>query len=131
MKPRLTVTYRLRWDVDFSPSTTKGPSLLAVTGFTNPSTLALASPGQPVFSTRYDNVAPRIGIAYELSQKPGRETLLRGGFGVFYDLATQEIGNQFSSTFPFLASKFSPGGSFPLDPPTAAPPPFPSAAVPN
>src|ERR1700677_3305997 len=31
--PRLTLTYGLRWDVDFAPSSTSGPSLLAVTGF--------------------------------------------------------------------------------------------------
>jgi hypothetical protein len=121
---RLTLTYGLRWDVDFSPSTTSGPELLSVTGFNSPSTLALAPAGQPIFSTRYGNVAPRLGVAYGISQDPGWQTVLRGGFGVFYDLATQELGNQFASAYPFLAEGFLSGGSFPLPPATAAPPSF-------
>ncbi|HEX7892623.1 MAG TPA: carboxypeptidase regulatory-like domain-containing protein, partial [Terriglobales bacterium] len=44
---RLTLTYGLRWDVDFVPRSLSGPTLPAVTGFDlrNPATLALASPG--------------------------------------------------------------------------------------
>src|SRR5207247_9203604 len=31
--PRLTLTYGLRWDMDFAPSSSNGPSIRAVTGY--------------------------------------------------------------------------------------------------
>jgi len=131
---RLTLSYGLRWDVDVAPSTSSGPQLLAVTGFdlSNLSNLALAPAGTPVFRTTYGNIAPRLGVAYQLRQTPGRETVLRGGFGVFYDLATQEFGNQVQAgTYPFGASItnccFT--GSFPLSPAEAAPPAITAASL--
>lgn len=124
IRPRLTLTYGLRWDVDFSPSADL--PLAAVTGFdlNNISNLALAPSGTPLFSTSYGNVAPRLGLAYQLSEKQNRQTVIRGGFGVFYDLATQEIGNGlFSFVYPFGAVA-NQSGSFPLTPAQAAPPPI-------
>ena len=91
VRPRLTVTYGLRWDVDFTPKTSSGPSLPAVVNFNDLSTLALAPPGTPVFNTRYGNLAPRVGVAYQISQKAGWESVLRGGWGIFYDLATTQL----------------------------------------
>jgi hypothetical protein len=129
--PRLTVTYGVRWDVDFVPSTLSGPSFPAVTGFNldNLSGLALASPGTRPYDTTYGNVAPRFGIAYEIQQSQEWQTVLRGGFGVFYDLASSEAGNSVIGSYPFGALKFCPGFpgcpsnlTFPLDPSTAAPP---------
>jgi hypothetical protein len=124
--PRLTVTYGLRWDVDFAPSSLSGPSFPAVTGLDlrDLSQLTLAAAGTAPFHTPYKNVAPRAGIAYQLFQNQGWETVLRGGFGVFFDLATQELGNLVHQTaYPFNAINF-PAGSFPLDQTSAAPPPI-------
>jgi len=124
--PRLTITYGLRWDVDFSPSSASGPSIPGVTGFnlSNLSQLALAPNGTPPFKTPYGNVAPRIGAAYQLSQNQDWGSVVRGGFGVFYDLATSEVGNLIlQSGYPFYASSgFQFGGTFPLSPKAAAPP---------
>jgi outer membrane receptor protein involved in Fe transport len=126
--PRLTLTYGIRWDMDFAPSSINGPSLLAVTGFdlSNLSNLALAPAGTPPFNTTYGNFAPRLGVAYQISQKPGRETVIRGGFGVFYDLATSQVGNVLAAlTYPFGAmAPANFGGTFPLSPANAAPPPI-------
>ena len=135
VKPRLTVTYGVRWDLDVAPSTTAGPSLPAAIGFdaADLSRLALAPGGTPAFRTSYGNVAPRIGVAYQISQRPGRETVLRGGFGVFYDLATSEVGNLVvQAGYPYVARSSCPNGSnpacptgslvFPLPPAVAAPP---------
>jgi len=127
IKPRLTVTYGLRWDVDFAPSSNGGPNLLAVTGYNldDLSNLALAPVGTPPFQTRYDNLAPRLGLAYQMSQSQEWQTVLRGGFGVFYDLATSQAGNAFSAnSYPFGVIRNSRGGSFPLAPAAAAPPPI-------
>lgn len=127
--PRLTLTYGMRWDVDFTPASLNGPDLPAVTGFNlaNFSNLALAPTGTPAFKTTYGNVAPRVGMAYVLSRSPDWGLVMRGGFGVFYDLATSEVGNtNFEYSYPFGASQFNCcfNGTFPLDPATAAPPPI-------
>ena len=128
---RLTLTYGLRWDVDFVPSSISGPGLNAVTGFdlSNLSNLALAPAGTPPYDTAYGNVAPRIGLAYQASQNPNRQTVLRGGFGVFYDLATSEAGNILNLNFyPFGTGTYLPGtplggtATFPLSSANAAPP---------
>ena len=124
--PKLTLTYGLRWDVDFAPDSAGGPSLPAVTGFNlnNLSQLALVPGGTPPFKTRYGNVAPRLGIAYQISQSKKWSTVLRSGFGVFYDLATQEVGNVIGqSAYPFFGSTFNccSNGTFPLDSSTASP----------
>ena len=81
------------------PQSISGPGFNAVTGFdlSNLSNLALAPAGTPPYDTAYGNVAPRIGLAYQASQNPNRQTVLRGGFGVFYDLATSEAGNLLST----------------------------------
>ncbi len=132
--PRLTVTYGARWDVDFAPSSAKGPAISAVTGFnlSDLSQLALASAGTRAFDTRYGNVAPRLGVAYQLSQSQDRGTVVRGGFGVFYDLASSEVGNLLlQAGYPYKASRSCssptdpacPSGSFnfPLSSAAAAP----------
>jgi len=123
--PRLTLTYGLRWDVDFAPSSISGPNLLAVTGFnlSNLSQLALAPVGTPPFNTTYGNVAPRVGVAYEVSPSQNWQTVIRGGFGVFFDLADQEAGSVLASgSYPFGATNFNVGTSFPLDATAAAAP---------
>ncbi len=123
--PRLTLTYGLRWDIDFAPSTTSGPNIPAVTGFNlnDLSNLALATAGTPPFSTPYGTFAPRFGGAYALRASEGWQTVVRGGVGLFYDLASSEVGNIVSlHAYPFGASRFAFGGSFPLSSAAATPP---------
>jgi hypothetical protein len=132
--PRLTITYGVRWDVDFVPQSINGPSLAAVTGFNlnDLSNLALAPAGTSPYNTAYGNFAPRLGLAYQPSQAADSGTTIRGGFGLFYDLASQEVGNSvFPGTYPFGSFKFCPGGpgcpanvTFPLDSSVAAPAPI-------
>jgi Carboxypeptidase regulatory-like domain/TonB dependent receptor len=130
VKPRLSLTYGVRWDVDFAPSTANGPSLLAVTGFNlqDLSQLGIAPAGTPPFKTTYGNVAPRFGLAYETSQSQDWGMVVRGGFGVFYDLATSEVGNTINTfQYPFGANTQSFGATFPLSATAAAPPPITAA----
>jgi len=134
----LTLTYGLRWDVDFAPSS--NPSLLALTGFklSDLSSVALAPGGTPPFHTTYDNFAPRIGIAYQVSQNQNWQTVLRGGFGVFFDMATSEAGNIANGQFyPFGATNFIRGSflgttsRFPLSSSDATPPSITPAVLPT
>lgn len=125
---RLTVTYGVRWDIDFAPQSVSGTSFPAVTGFDleNLSNLALAPAGTPAFKTSYGNFAPRIGVAYQLSQNQRWGTVVRGGVGIFYDLASSEVGNLINNAgYPFAAT--TPlifGDTFPLSSTAAAPAPI-------
>jgi hypothetical protein len=122
--PRLTVTYGVRWDVDFAPSSSNPLNIPAVTGYslTDFSQLSFLPPGTPPFHTTYGNVAPRLGSAYQLSQQPGWETVFRGGFGVFYDLVSSEAGNVVDSSAPPFGNFINLGSSlFPYAPAQRAP----------
>jgi hypothetical protein len=122
---RVTMTYGLRWEFEPPPSTSSGPSFLAVTGFGSPATLAVASSGTPLWRTRYANFAPRVGIAYQLIDSKDYQSVLRGGFGVFYDLATQQVGTAIGGTsYPFGAQKLLFGAPFPLSATDSEPPPI-------
>ncbi len=126
VKPRLTLTYGLRWDVDVSPLSISGPSLQAATGYNlnNLSSLAVAAAGTPVYRTPFGNVAPRLGIAYEAFQNQNWQTVFRGGFGVFYDLVSPEIGSALGGSYPFYVESLAFGNTFPLSSNAAAPPSF-------
>ena len=131
---RLNLTYGVRWDVDFSPSTISGPAFPAVTGFNLNalSNLNLAPAGTPAFKTPYGNVAPRMGVAYQVWQRPNWQTVVRGGFGLFYDLTSAEAGNILPlESYPYGASGFPGTTAFPLTGPAGAPPPIipPSAGA--
>jgi hypothetical protein len=124
IKPRLTLTYGVRWEVNPVPSEANGNNPFAITGLDDPATLAFAPRRTPLYKTTYNNFAPRIGVGYQLSQTKGRETALRGGFGVFYDLGAGQIADLFANAFPNNAVKRLFNAPFPLDPISAAPPPF-------
>jgi hypothetical protein len=130
VNPRLTLTYGVRWDIDFTPSTVSGPSFTSVSGFslTNLSQLKLRPSGAPIYSTQYGNFAPRLGVAYQLSQNPNWGRVVRGGFGVFYDLASSELGTQFPNAYPFGVYANVPG-NFPLTPPLTVPAIIPPSAT--
>ena len=127
---RLTLTYGVRWDLDVAPSSSV--ALPAVTGFnlSDLSHLALAPSGTPPYQTTYGNFAPRVGVAYQLVPSQNWQTVIRGGFGAFYDLATSEVGNavQFG-VYPFGATNDLFGTSFPLSPAASQPPPVTSASL--
>jgi hypothetical protein len=122
--PRLTLVYGLRWDIDFVPTSLRGPNIPAVSGYDlgNLANLAVAPAGTTPYHTTYGNVAPRLGVAYQLSQHTDWLTVLRGGFGVFYDLASSEAGNLVvGAGYPFSASVTNFGQPFPLSAKEAAP----------
>jgi Carboxypeptidase regulatory-like domain/TonB dependent receptor/TonB-dependent Receptor Plug Domain len=123
LTPRLNLTYGVRWDFNPPPVGQDGKDLYTVLGLDNPVMLALAPQGTPLFETTYGNFAPRIGLAYQVSQTKGRETVLRGGFGIFYDAGQGVIGNN-AITFPYRRTKVVSGESFPLTPEQSTPPAF-------
>jgi len=111
VRPRFTLTYGLRWELN-PPPTARGNSVLGSwTNVNNPATTALAPLGTAVWNTTYDKFAPRVGLAYSLTQKG--DFVLRSGFGIFYDLGVGESG-QITSSFPNFGSGFFAGVSLPI-----------------
>lgn len=128
---RLTLTYGLRYEVNPAPKERDGKNPVVLTNLETPANIAVAPAGTPLYRTTYDNFAPRLGVAYQLNQATGRETVIRGGFGMFYDLGGgNAAGAAFSRAFPFVGVRNvapvppATGISFPLPPAQTAPPPI-------
>ena len=101
---RFTLTYGLRWEVNPAPSGDSGSLPLVVKGLSNPSSATLAPAGTRLYDTTYNNFAPRLGIAYRVFRD--RETVVRAGFGAFYDLGYAFAGTALSPTnYPFSRSR--------------------------
>jgi hypothetical protein len=83
VRPRLTVTYGLRWDINLPP--TSNVNFVSVTNFSTPTSLAVAPAGTPPYQARYANLAPRVGIAWRATQSQRSATVIRVGGGLFYD----------------------------------------------
>jgi outer membrane receptor protein involved in Fe transport len=126
MTDRLTLTYGLRWEINPPPqSATSGQPLYAVQGIFDSNPIALV-PGQ-LWHTKFGNFAPRIGAAYQVSAK----TVVRGGFGLFYDLGYGNAVGDGSGIYPYFQSGFTflppPGVPFDLTIPAFQPIPFTTA----
>lgn len=126
---RVVATYGLRWELNPPPSF-DGTTPIAVAGFTlaNPSAATVAPLGAKLYQTTYRNFAPRIGIAYELRRDPNTATVIRGGFGYFYDLGTSPIGSLLGGP-PYTATRTQTNIALPLTAAQLAPP-VPSTAPP-
>jgi hypothetical protein len=118
---RLLLNYGLRWELNLPPTEASGQSAVTVLGLNNPATATISPPDTPLWNTTYSNFAPRVGITYHLFQTPGRETVIRGGGGIFYDMGYGSIANAFGDTFPFTTLKNLPNVPYPLSAANAAP----------
>jgi hypothetical protein len=78
--------------------------------------------------TTYNNLAPRLGVAYRLRNTPGRETALRGGWGLFFDLGSNSVMDNLSNSFPFIRRRILSNVRFPVDPALLTPPTIAPAA---
>jgi len=125
---RLALTYGVRWELDPAPSPRGGTTMAAWVNTGDPSAIGLAPLGTPLWSTVYTNFAPRIGIAYRLARK--NDLVLRGGWGLFYDLGAGSSADALN-TFPNVAVGAFTGVSLPVTdvnpflPPISLQPPYP------
>lgn len=142
---RWTVTYGLRWDVNPAPRLARGQvypfahltswedlshlsfaqltDLHDISGFSHLSTLA---PGQPLYSTQYSQVAPRLGWAWQIRDGATRKTVLRAGAGVFYDTAQNGFNSTSREEYSTNCYSHVPLGVFPTGASSCgfSPPPF-------
>ncbi len=83
---KLALSLGLRWELNPAPKDAAGSNPYGITS-TDPATLAMAPKDTPLWKTSYGNFAPRLGVAYQVHQQSGHETVLRAGVGLFYDTA--------------------------------------------
>ena len=94
---RLTLVYGLRYEIVPAPDEANGNLPLTVLGLQensfNLANLSLSPQRQKFYETTYNNSAPRVGATYRIFEN----TVVRGGFGVFYDLGYGFTGSAFST----------------------------------
>jgi Carboxypeptidase regulatory-like domain/TonB dependent receptor len=109
--PRLTATYGVRWDCDFAPASTRGPNIPRVINFADPANLVLATADGTPYDTTYGNFAPRLGVAYQISNRSNWVAVLRGGIGVFYDLASRSRSRDATEFLRVVCRGFGPASA--------------------
>jgi Carboxypeptidase regulatory-like domain len=103
--PKLTFNYGLRWEIYF-PETVNGTDQ---GGFADLTIGAIRVAGAGPYNTRmnvatnWKNIAPRVGIAYQLNEK----TVIRAGYGRDYDVGVfgSIFGHVLTQNLPVLASQ--------------------------
>jgi len=125
---RLNLSLGVRWELNPPPTDAYGNPPYTLDQITNLATAQVAPKGTPLWNTTYGNFAPRVGAAYRLRRSSGKETVIRGGFGVFYDLgdtyASQGyggVGIAVTKTLPSVPFPLT-AGQLALAPPSVTPP---------
>jgi hypothetical protein len=87
---RLTVNYGLRWDYFGVPSE-KNNLFYQLTPANGGTLVQVGAGGGPssLYNKDYNNFAPRFAVSYDLTGKG--ETVVRAGWGMFYDAFSQDI----------------------------------------
>jgi hypothetical protein len=113
---RFTMTYGLRWDIDPAPRLTHGS--FGAAQFTSiddlPRFSALPS-GRPFYRTEYTRLAPRIGIAWQLSDRAAWKTALRAGAGLFHDTGQNGFDDAIGENQSWITSSGVRFGSYPAN----------------
>ncbi len=105
INPRLTTTFGVRWEINPAPGFVGAPTktFARAPDLTQQDQSGLSLVEGPFYETDYTNFAPRFGLAYRAIEKAGRELVIRGGIGVFYDLGQAQFA---SSGDTFFSSDF-------------------------
>jgi hypothetical protein len=111
---RLSLSLGLRWDLNPAPGAKGGPLPYTVNEISNLQTVQLSPENTPLWKTDYLGFAPRVGVAYTLRRVPGWETVVRTGFGMFYDTGNTNASAGYQLGIGFLAITELTGLSLPL-----------------
>ncbi len=115
---RLRLNAGLRYELNTVPSEAAG-RLRPISGLADLRSATLGAPDAPLHNGDRNNFAPRAGFAWQLTGDA--RTVLRGGFGVYYDSPTLNtfqlvVGPPFKITNIVLGSKLGGPARVPIDP---------------
>lgn len=125
---RLTLTYGLRWEIN-TPlgSITPGKPLYNINGIFNSEPFGLEFVST-LGHTHFNDFAPRLGVSFEATP----HTIVRGGFGLFYDLGFGGGIPGDIEYFPYNSYASTPGPiPFSFSDPAFGPPPFSTVPTPK
>jgi hypothetical protein len=118
---RLSITFGARWEVNPPLRSTNLPLYTATSS--DPLAARLSAANVPLFRTQWNAIAPRLGLSWRMRGNEGRETTLRAGIGLFYDMALGGL-QSLSTNPPYRRTRRLAGTSFPLPEAQAAPLPL-------
>lgn len=119
VRPRLTLNYGMRYELNPSPAGQLLPYRLDQVR--DPLTAQLAPPNTRLYETQWLNFAPRAGLAVQLDDRAG--LVLRAGSGVFYDLGNGPALQGYTS-YPYNSIRNLPGEAWPVPLEKIQPAPF-------
>jgi len=103
IRPRLTLSYGLRWEFNPPPGPSNGHYPATLTS-DDLATAQLAPLGTPPYKSNYHSFAPRLGFAWNAVPSPNHPLTVRGGFGIFFDTGQTAIGEAYAGSYPFGAT---------------------------
>lgn len=121
LTPDTTLTYGIRWDINPAPSARQGPQPFALSSLSQ----GRVSQSEPLYNTRWTDLAPRFGISQRLGGESGHDLVFRGGFGAFRDIGYGTSSAAFSGA-PYSSVRTVTSAKFPLTTSDAAPPTLPA-----
>lgn len=117
---RLSLSFGLRYEINPAPSDAEDNLPYTIDQVDNLATTKLVTTQNgAAWKTTYNNFAPRLGIAYQLSNRAGWETVVRTGAGIYYDLGNTQSSDGYGragfrittrivgSPFPFTAAQIA------------------------
>ena len=120
--PRLNLSAGLRWDHTPAPTDAGGvnPYTITTTDITH---MAVEAKNTPLWKTSWLSFAPRVAIAYRVHTEEGKQTVLRTGWGLYYDMGNPQgstgylgvgiaaIGSFNGQSYPFTLAQINSVGS--------------------
>ena len=110
---RLSLSLGVRWDINPAPTNANGPVPYTVTQVSDLSSTHVAPQGTPLWKTDWTGLAQRVGSAFQLRKRPDWQTVLRSGFGLFYDTGNSQGSGGYNG-IGFASSASISNPSFPL-----------------
>jgi hypothetical protein len=114
--PRLSLSLGLRWELNPAPGNRDHTAPYVLENAQNPSQATIAPYGTPLYDTYRYNFAPRLSAAYLLRTIGGRETVIRGGGGLFFDTAQTIVGGLYGFGQPGYGAQLDTSLPWPLTP---------------
>jgi hypothetical protein len=113
VSPRLSLNFGLRYSVKPAPSNLEAAQPLLIDYEALPE-LQTRPQGAALWKTSWGDVAPQVAATYQLRATPGREAVLRAGWGLSFDDLSNPGAAAFGSGYPYYSLRSVSSGTFPV-----------------